>query len=92
LELEASIANKNIYTLVALTILVLGTPRRNSMKHALNTQVFVNIRPMHTLAVADYLVVVSLLLAGIAKSPRPSQRDANDSPINKVERNEVVCD
>ena len=51
------------------------------MQHPLDADVFVDIRPVDTLARADEAEIRALLGRGFRESPGPSKRDADDAPI-----------
>ena len=60
------------------------------MKHPLNAEIFVDLRPMDSMAIADNLVVVSLGWSRVAEPPRPCQRHTDDAPVNEMESNQLV--
>src|SRR3972149_5716993 len=53
--------------------------RWDAVKHALDTDVLVEVRPMDTLAGADETKVCSLLGSRLRQTPRPGQRNTDDS-------------
>ena len=62
------------------------------MKHALDTDVFIDIRPVDALTGTDDTEVCALLLCGVRETPRPGQRNANDSPVHKTRHDFILGD
>lgn len=70
---ELSVAVENWFTLAWKSgdaptfspVLGLGPAGRHTCQHALGAEVFVDFRPMDSLAITDNLVVHSLLFSGI---------------------------
>ena len=60
------------------------------MKHPLNAEIFVDLRPMDSMAIADNLVVVSLGWSRVAEPPGPCQRHTDDTPVNEMECDQLV--
>jgi hypothetical protein len=54
------------------------------MKHAFNTDVFIDVRPMDALAGSNETEVHALLWRGFRQSPRPSEGHANHSAVREL--------
>src|SRR5205823_1288787 len=70
--------------------LLLRSTSGNAVKHALDTQVFVDVGPVHTLSIADDFVIVTLSRRRLNESPRPYQRNADDSAVDKMKRDQII--
>src|SRR5439155_19698193 len=57
----------------------LRTTGRRAMEHALNAEVFVDVRPVHSLPCADDAKIGPLRRSGFRQPPGPCERHANDS-------------
>ena len=68
---------------------LLWSAGRNTVKHSLDAQIFIYVGPMNSLSISDDLVIVALNRRGVTQSPRPRQRDANNSAINEIKRNQI---
>src|SRR5437867_3941719 len=64
--------------------------RGNSLQHSTNTNVFINVRPVDALAIADDLEILALFWRGIRESPGPCQRHADGSTIGELRANPVA--
>ena len=70
--------------------LLLWSTGGSTVKHALDTQVFVDVGPMHTLTITDDFVIVTLSRRRLTQSPRPYQRNADDSPVDKMKCDQII--
>jgi hypothetical protein len=62
----------------------------NAVKHALDANVLVDVRPVDALAGADKSKACSLTGCRPGEAPRPSQRNADDPAVRET-RDELVC-
>src|SRR5437867_610267 len=76
----------------ALFALLLRRPCWSAGEHALGADVFIDVRPVDALTVADDLVFRPLGRAGGGKPPRPGKRDADDPTIREMGRDRLVGD
>ena len=60
--------------------------RRNSMQHAVDTDVRINVRPVHAYTVADQFPMFALGGGCVRQSPRPGERNAHATPVNQKRR------
>jgi len=61
-------------------------------KHALDTEVFIDVGPMDALAGANQTKVCSLLGGRLRETPRPSERDADDPAVCETRDDLVLGD
>ena len=72
---------------------ILGNSRTTSwhaVEHAVRTQIFVDVRPVNAVAIANQRPVRPLGRRGLREAPRPGERNANDTTIDEVGRNVLV--
>jgi hypothetical protein len=62
------------------------------MQHALNTDVLVNVWPMDAVTGSDKPEILPLCRRRIGESPRPRQRDTDDSTVGEVCDDLAFCD
>ena len=62
------------------------------MKHAFDADVFVDVRPVDTLAAADDAKVQALRRACLGKTPRPGERNADHAPVDQMSSDLVTGD
>jgi hypothetical protein len=65
------------------------SPRRDSLEHALDAYVFVNLRPAYARTSADDLESRTLLRSRLGKPPGPCQRNTNCPTVHQVGSNRV---
>src|SRR6266545_336743 len=70
----------------------LWTTGRNPVEHAFRADVFIDVRPVHSVAVADEFPIRTLRGGRVGQPPRPRQWHADDTSINQVSRNCLVVD
>ena len=71
-------------------ILPLHSTGWNAAEHAFDAEIFVDIQPMHSLAIADDCIILALSRSGLAQAPRPCQWNADDSPVDQMESDQIV--
>jgi hypothetical protein len=65
--------------------------RRGSMEQALYADVLINVRPMNSLTRSDETKVCPLRRCGFGQPPGPSQRHTDDTPVDQVGDDLVLC-
>jgi hypothetical protein len=60
------------------------------MEHSLNTEVFVNVRPVDPFAITDDLKLVPLGRCCLTQPPRPRQWNADDATVHEAESNQLL--
>ena len=63
-----------------------------AMKHAFDTDVLIDIRPMYSLTGPDETEIGPLLPRGLRQSPRPGKRHADYATVREVRDDFVLCD
>src|SRR6266850_607287 len=62
------------------------------IEHAFDTDVLVDVRPVHALAGPDEAELRALLERGLRESPRPGKWDADNSAVYEVRDDFIFCD
>jgi len=74
------------------TSTVLWATRGNPAEHAFCADIFIDIRPVHSMAVAYEFPIGALRWRRVGQPPRPRQWHADDTPINQVRGDCFVVD
>jgi len=65
--------------------------RWHTVEHTLHADVFIYIRPVHTLSVPDKLKARPLPWCRFRQPPRPDERYADDAAVHQIRNNGVGC-
>jgi|SRR5690242_2464332 hypothetical protein len=63
-----------------------------TVEHALHTDVFIYIWPVHTFAIPDKSKVCPLRRCRFRQSPRPGERYADNTTVQQVRNDCIRCD
>jgi hypothetical protein len=69
----------------------LRTMRWHAVEHTFHADVFIDIRPVHTLPVPDKLKVCPLPWCRFRQPPGPDERYTDDAAVHQIRNNGVGC-